>query len=138
MFASVTQTILLALGLSCAAQSASIGLRQTSSVQAVPGTCESPPPSPLSQTTLAIDLANFSFEPWIILKLYEPTGAATYVVSSGDICDTIVRKHPQVGTFANLRLLNPVINSGCTNLYVDQTLCVLRAVDCPATSVVVS
>ncbi|KAJ7312549.1 hypothetical protein DFH08DRAFT_717528, partial [Mycena albidolilacea] len=46
----------------------------------------------------------------------------TYIVKSGDTCSSI---ESQIGiSDAQLHALNPTIDSGCTNLSVDQALCV--------------
>ncbi|KAF8149608.1 hypothetical protein K438DRAFT_1503971, partial [Mycena galopus ATCC 62051] len=51
--------------------------------------------------------------------------AQTYTVVSGDTCSSIESKNGV--SDAQLHALNPAINSGCTNLQVGQTLCLVAS-----------
>ncbi|EJD01864.1 uncharacterized protein FOMMEDRAFT_123923 [Fomitiporia mediterranea MF3/22] len=61
--------------------------------------------------------------------------ARTYVVQAGDNCDTIAAAQ-HVSTF-QIHFVNPQINDACTNLAVDQVLCLgIVGQDCTTTAVV--
>ncbi|KAI9256233.1 hypothetical protein BY458DRAFT_535374 [Sporodiniella umbellata] len=56
-----------------------------------------------------------------VVKQYTVSCDKTYVVKNGDTCSKIDKAFGL--TFSKLRKWNPSINPSCTNLYIDQVLC---------------
>jgi LysM repeat protein len=53
----------------------------------------------------------------------------TYVVKANDTCDMVSNKYGLNSTV--FRLNNPQINSDCTNMYIDEVMCVSKQVQVP-------
>ncbi|KAG1446998.1 hypothetical protein G6F46_011749 [Rhizopus delemar] len=56
-----------------------------------------------------------------VVQQYTVSCSKTYIVKNGDTCSKIDKAFGL--TFSKLRKWNPSINSRCTNLYIDQVLC---------------
>lgn len=52
------------------------------------------------------------------------TGVAMYRVMPGDMCQTIVDRHPNTLTMSELMAWNPMVNQECTNLMPDMQMCI--------------
>ncbi|KAI0838893.1 carbohydrate-binding module family 50 protein [Hypoxylon sp. FL0890] len=65
---------------------------------------------------------------------YISTCDATYTVVSGDTCIAIINKEGNTFTLAQFYSWNPQVNSGCTNLYPGELVCVgvATTTGCPA------
>jgi len=79
----------------------------------------------------------------VVVALYAQSALASanctrsYTVASGDTCDGISQAR-NVSTY-QLAVINPTIDSGCSNLEIGQTLCLgTAAADCHATHTVVA
>ncbi|KAJ4483817.1 hypothetical protein J3R30DRAFT_3698732 [Lentinula aciculospora] len=60
----------------------------------------------------------------------QSTCAINYTVQQGDICQTIAAQFNV--TISDLEAANPPINSGCTNLFIGEILCIPGAASCPS------
>jgi len=74
---------------------------------------------------------------YVQLALASPSCTRTYTVVSGDTCDGISAAQ-SVSTY-QLAAVNPVIDSGCSNLEIGQILCLgTEGADCTKTHTVVA